>query len=97
MTMTSKPSKPNAMVSVRRFGRYTDDDAVIVTTSVGDIADSHGVAYNALKKAGIKPTRLYPGSMHMTFDPQEIDEKAAMAIVVDALRRGGVDVRIYEP
>jgi len=85
-------SKPSARVSVRRIDRYVDEDAIIVTTTIGDIAGSHGASYDALKKAGIRPTNVYAGSIRLTFNPNEVTEGEAKAIVVAALERGGVKI-----
>lgn len=92
--MQAMHGKPVAWLSVRRVGPYVDEDAVVVTTTVGDLAGSHGAAYDALKRAGIKPARTAPGAIHVTFDPLEVTEDQARAVVASALRSGGV--RIYE-
>lgn len=87
-----KERHPNATILLQRRGRYVDDDAVMVGTAIGDIADSHSAVYRALRRANIEPIYLGVGSFKVTFDPNEIDGEVAVAIVQDALRSAGIHI-----
>ena len=69
-----------------------DDDHIMVTTPRGDIADSHGAVFRALRAAKIDPIFLGVGSFKITFDPNEISGENALAFVTGALRSGGVSI-----
>jgi hypothetical protein len=84
--------QPIALLSVQRRGRRHDEDAVIVTTT-RDSANSHQAAYDAIRRAGIRPSYVRAGTIRVTFDPSELRQTQAEAIVEEALRAGGV--RIY--
>lgn len=84
--------RPTALLSVRRRGRHGDEDAVVVTTTRGDRESSHQAAYDAIRRAGIRPSYVRAGTIEMTFDPREIRQTEAEAIVEEALRAGGVKV-----
>ena len=87
-----KEHPPNATILLQRRGRYVDDDAVMVGTAVGDIADSHSAVYRALRRANIEPIYLGVGSFKVTFDPNEIDGEVAVAIVRNALHSARIRV-----
>lgn len=79
-----------ATISTVTRGNYSDDYAVVVTTTAADKHGSHGHVFEALKAAGIAPSRLSPGTFRLTYDPDDLDEKKAVKMVKDALRAAGI-------
>lgn len=85
-------ARPSALLSARRRGRHSEEDVVVVTTTRGDAAGSHQAAYEAIRRARIRPSVVRAGTIEMTFDRREISQTQAEQVVEDALRAGGVEV-----
>ena len=84
-------SGPHAWVSVYPIGRYVDENHIVVTTTIGDLAGSHRAAFDALRKAGITPARTSPGAIKLTVS-RNLPLATAEQIVIAALKAGGLKV-----
>lgn len=81
----------SALISIRRTGQYSDEDAVIITTKRGDAA-SHTACLRALAAAGIETALARTNHAKITFDPAEMSEDDAAAIVEGVLGEHGITV-----
>lgn len=71
-------SRPTAVISVRRAGKYSDEDALIISTDRADTADaanSYRLVSEALDAAEIMPALSRPGHVKITFDPRMGDDQ----------------------
>lgn len=81
--------KPQAAVVLRRKGKYVEENEVLVQATRGAPYDA---ALAALRRAKIEPFIHGLGALRMTFDPEEIEAEAAVAVVQGALRAAGIRV-----
>lgn len=89
----ARSAKPSARVTGYERDRYVDEKHIDVTTTIGDLAGSHGAAYRALKEAGIPPAHASAGSLRLTVD-EDLPLSQAKALVVAALKAAGI--KVYE-
>jgi hypothetical protein len=88
-----RSAKPSAWVTAYPRGRYVDEAHINVTTTIGDLAGSHGRAYAALKKAGIAPARSSAGSIRLTVE-EGLSLPQARKFVTSVLKDAGI--KVYE-
>lgn len=86
-----RAAQPSAWVTAYPRDRYVDESHINVTTTIGDLAGSHGRAYAALKKAGIAPARSSAGSIRLTVE-EGLPLAKAHKFVVSVLKDAGIKV-----
>lgn len=90
MTKSKPKPKPSATI-----GEHNDDRALVVNTPRGDTADSLGVTFRALKKAGITPSQHYRSGGLVLTVAEDMDLKDAYELVRHVLEAAGVSVSTY--
>jgi hypothetical protein len=87
-----RAAKPSARVTAYPRDRYVDEAHIDVTTTIGDLAGSHGRAYTALKNVGIVPARSSAGTIRLTLD-EGLPIARAKSLVISTLEDAGIEVR----
>jgi hypothetical protein len=87
-----RAAQPSAWVTAYPRDRYVDEAHINVTTTIGDLAGSHGRAYAALKKAGISPARSSAGTIRLTVD-EGLPLAKVKALVSATLEDAGIKVQ----
>lgn len=87
----AKAATASATVTAYPFGPYVDEAHISISTTLGDLASSHSRVYQALKAAGITPTKNYPGTFKLMVD-EDVPLSKAKALIIATLRDAGIKV-----
>jgi hypothetical protein len=80
------------MAKARAFiGDTADGDALVVTCTIGDVSDTMGKVWRAIKDAGLRPNESRAGWYKFNLS-DDCTASEGKKVLRDALRAQGIDV-----